>query len=113
MEKMDGLQLLAAVKQASPTTELVMITGYATVSTAVDAMRKGTAHYLSKPINLDDLRLTVKELVNKKKLFQMSRGPTAFCRSSRHRKNLDRPGHRRVPGPEIRAPISGRAAGRS
>ena len=75
MEKMDGLQLLEAVKQASPTTELVMITGYATVSTAVDALRKGAAHYLSKPINLDDLRLTVKELVGKKKHFQMSRGP--------------------------------------
>ena len=58
-----------------PATELVMITGYATVSTAVDALRKGAAHYLSKPINLDDLRLTVKELVGKKKHFQMSRGP--------------------------------------
>ena len=52
-----------------------MITGYATVSTAVDALRKGAAHYLSKPINLDDLRLTVKELVSKKRHFQMSRGP--------------------------------------
>ena len=75
MEKMDGLQLLEAVKQISPTTELVMITGYATVSTAVEALRKGAAHYLSKPINLDDLRQTVKELVGKKKHFQMSRGP--------------------------------------
>ncbi len=75
MEKMDGLQLLEAVKQISPNTELVMITGYATVSTAVDALRKGAAHYLSKPINLDDLRQTVKELVGKKKQFQMSRGP--------------------------------------
>ncbi len=75
MEKMDGLQLLEAVKQISPNTELVMITGYATVSTAVDALRKGAAHYLSKPINLDDLRQTVKELVGKKKHFQMSRGP--------------------------------------
>ena len=75
MEKMDGLQLLEAVKQISPNTELVMITGYATVSTAVDALRKGAAHYLSKPINLDDLRQTVKELVGKKRHFQMSRGP--------------------------------------
>jgi ATP-dependent Lon protease len=75
MEKMDGLQLLEAVKQISPNTELVMITGFATVSTAVDALRKGAAHYLSKPINLDDLRQTVKELVGKKKHFQMSRGP--------------------------------------
>ncbi len=75
MEKMDGLQLLQAVKQVSPTTELVMITGYATVSTAVDALRKGAAHYLSKPINLDDLRTTVKEMVSKKRHFQMARGP--------------------------------------
>jgi ATP-dependent Lon protease len=75
MEKMDGLQLLQAVKQISPTTELVMITGYATVSTAVDALRQGAAHYLSKPINLDDLRLTVKEMVSKKRHFQMARGP--------------------------------------
>jgi ATP-dependent Lon protease len=75
MEKMDGLQLLQAVKQISPTTELVMITGYATVSTAVDALRQGAAHYLSKPINLDDLRLTVKDMVSKKRHFQMARGP--------------------------------------
>jgi ATP-dependent Lon protease len=75
MEKMDGLQLLKSVKQISPATELVMITGYATVSTAVDALRQGAAHYLSKPINLDDLRATVKEMVSKKRHFQMARGP--------------------------------------
>ena len=75
MEKMDGLQLLQSVKEISPTTELVMITGYATVSTAVDALRKGAAHYLSKPINLDDLRATVKEMVSRKRHFQMARGP--------------------------------------
>ena len=75
MEKMDGLQLLKSVKEISPTTELVMITGYATVSTAVDALRQGAAHYLSKPINLDDLRATVKEMVSKKRHFQMARGP--------------------------------------
>ena len=75
MEKMDGLQLLKSVKEISPATELVMITGYATVSTAVDALRQGAAHYLSKPINLDDLRATVKEMVGKKRHFQMARGP--------------------------------------
>jgi ATP-dependent Lon protease len=75
MEKMDGLQLLEAVKQAAPATEIIMITGYATVATAVDALRKGAAHYLSKPINLEELRACVREIIDKKRHFQLSQGP--------------------------------------
>ena len=75
MEKMDGLQLLESVKQIAPHTEIIMVTGYATVSTAVDALKKGAAHYLSKPIKLDELRATVREIVEKKRHLQMSRGP--------------------------------------
>jgi ATP-dependent Lon protease len=75
MEKMDGLQLLESVKQIAPHTEIIMVTGYATVSTAVDALKKGAAHYLSKPIKLDELRTTVREIVEKKRHLQMSRGP--------------------------------------
>ena len=75
MEKMDGLQLLESVKQIAPHTEIIMVTGYATVSTAVDALKKGAAHYLSKPIKLDELRATVREIVEKKRHLQMNRGP--------------------------------------
>ncbi len=75
MEKMDGLQLLESVKEMSPRTEVIMVTGYATVSTAVDALKKGAAHYLSKPIKLDELRDTVREIVRKKRHMQMNRGP--------------------------------------
>ena len=75
MEKMDGLQLLESVKEIAPRTEVIMVTGYATVSTAVDALKKGAAHYLSKPIKLDELRDTVREIVNKKRHMQMNRGP--------------------------------------
>ncbi len=75
MEKMDGIQLLESVKQIAPHTEIIMVTGYATVSTAVDALKKGAAHYLSKPIKLDELRDTVREIVDKKRHMQMSRGP--------------------------------------
>jgi ATP-dependent Lon protease len=75
MEKMDGLQLLESVKQIAPHTEIIMVTGYATVSTAVDALKKGAAHYLSKPIKLDELRDTVREIVEKKRHLQMNRGP--------------------------------------
>jgi len=75
MEQMDGMQLLEVIKQRAPHTEVVMITGYATVHTAVDAMRKGAAHYLSKPIDLEELRRTVRELAEKKRHFQVSQGP--------------------------------------
>ncbi|MDI6852743.1 MAG: endopeptidase La [Deltaproteobacteria bacterium] len=75
MEKMDGLQLLESVKQTAPATDIIMITGYATVATAVDALRKGAAHYLSKPINLDELRSSVREIIDKKRHFQLSQGP--------------------------------------
>ncbi len=75
MEKMDGLQLLESVKQTAPATDIIMITGYATVATAVDALRKGAAHYLSKPINLDELRTSVREIIDKKRHFQLSQGP--------------------------------------
>jgi ATP-dependent Lon protease len=75
MEKMDGLQLLESAKQIAPHTEIIMVTGYATVSTAVDALKKGAAHYLSKPIKLDELRDTVREIIDKKRHMQMSRGP--------------------------------------
>jgi ATP-dependent Lon protease len=75
MEKMDGIQLLESVKQIAPHTEIVMVTGYATVSSAVDALKKGAAHYLSKPIKLDELRDTVRSIVEKKRHMQMNRGP--------------------------------------
>jgi ATP-dependent Lon protease len=75
MEKMDGIQLLESVKQIAPRTEIVMVTGYATVSSAVDALKKGAAHYLSKPIKLDELRATVREIIDKKRHVQMNRGP--------------------------------------
>ena len=75
MEKMDGIQLLESVKQIAPHTEIVMVTGYATVSSAVDALKKGAAHYLSKPIKLDELRSTVREIIDKKRHMQMNRGP--------------------------------------
>jgi ATP-dependent Lon protease len=75
MEKMDGIQLLESVKQVSPHTEIIMVTGYATVATAVDALRKGAAHYLSKPIKLDELRTTVREIIDKKRHMALARGP--------------------------------------
>ena len=75
MEKMDGMQLVESVKRVSPHTDIIMITGFATVSSAVDALKKGAAHYLPKPINLDELRATVRQILDKKKHKLMTRSP--------------------------------------
>lgn len=75
MEKMDGLQLVESVKRVSPFTDIIMITGFATVGSAVDALKKGATHYLPKPVNLDELRATVCSVLDRKKRTLMTRSP--------------------------------------
>ncbi len=75
MDKMDGLTLIEKVAKISPETGVIMVTGYATVSNAVDAMRKGATHYLSKPVQLDELKSTVEEILHTQKKLQISQGP--------------------------------------
>ncbi len=75
MEKMDGLQLLEAVKEVSPSTETIIITGYATVSTAVEALKKGAINYLSKPIKLDELRKMIASIRESRRHLRVIRGP--------------------------------------
>lgn len=75
MDEMDGLTLIECVAKISPATNIIMVTGYATVSTAVDALRKGATHYLTKPVQLGELRETVEEVLRKQKKLQVGRGP--------------------------------------
>ncbi len=65
MEKVDGMQILKRTKEISPDTEVIMITGYATVETAIEAMKHGAYHYLTKPFKLDEVRKVVKEASEK------------------------------------------------
>jgi len=75
MEKVDGIQLLESIKQLSPPTDIIMVTGYATVDSAVDALTKGAAYYLTKPFKLDELRSKVNKVLDKKRHAQFTRGP--------------------------------------
>jgi len=75
MEKMDGIQLLESAKQIAPTTQIVMITGYATVNSAVDALKRGAAHYLPKPVDMEELRSTVRQIREKKRYIELTRSP--------------------------------------
>ena len=75
MEKMNGIELLQSIKQRTPYTDIIMITGYATVDSAVDALTKGAAYYLAKPFKIDELRSTVNRVLDKKRHAQITRGP--------------------------------------
>lgn len=68
MKSVDGLEVLARAKTLQPETEVIVITGYASVDTAVEAMRRGAYHYISKPIKIDELSLIVQKALEKRRL---------------------------------------------
>jgi two-component system response regulator HydG len=73
MEKVDGLQILRKCRELYPDTEVIMITGFATLQSAVDTMKQGAFHYIAKPFNLDEVRKVVKEAVEKVRLKKENR----------------------------------------
>ncbi|MHB8791785.1 MAG: sigma-54-dependent transcriptional regulator [Thermoleophilia bacterium] len=68
MPRMDGLELLSRVKEVSPDTEVIVITGFGSISSAVDAMKKGADDYLPKPFDLDELVLKIRRMRDRKEL---------------------------------------------
>ncbi|HEX9860849.1 MAG TPA: sigma-54 dependent transcriptional regulator [Nitrospirota bacterium] len=68
MERVDGMQVLKRVRELHPETEVIMITGFATVDSAIDAMKGGAYHYISKPYKLDEVRKVVAEAIEKVRL---------------------------------------------
>src|SRR4051812_42120188 len=63
-----GLQVLAALKLASPDTEAVIMTGYGSTETAVEALRLGAFDYLTKPCKLSDIEALLLRIQEKRKL---------------------------------------------
>ena len=68
MHPVDGLEVLARAKRLQPEAEVVVVTGYASVDTAVEAMRRGAYHYIAKPIQIEELCLTVAKALEKRRL---------------------------------------------
>lgn len=68
MPRMDGVDVLKAVKDASPETIVIMITAYATAETAVEAMKEGAYDYILKPFKVDEIKLVIRNALEKKML---------------------------------------------
>ncbi|MEO7331242.1 MAG: sigma-54 dependent transcriptional regulator [Minicystis sp.] len=63
MAGMDGFELLDRVRARQPTIPVIMVTGSGKIHDAVDAIKRGAFHYLIKPYDLADLRLTIREAI--------------------------------------------------
>ena len=68
MPQVDGMQVLERTKELQPDTEVLVITGYATVNTAVEAMQKGAYHYVAKPYQNEEVRILVRKALEKRDL---------------------------------------------
>ncbi len=61
----DGIRLLADIKAVNPKTQVILMTGYAEVATAVDAMKKGAFDYIAKPFTPDDIVQLIEKALDK------------------------------------------------
>ncbi len=68
MEKVDGMKVLGRTREIHPYTEVIMVTGYATVDTAVEAMKRGAYYYIAKPYKIDEVRKITEEALIKRRL---------------------------------------------
>jgi two-component system response regulator HydG len=68
MPDMDGLEALKKIRALDPEVEVVIITGYGTIQSAVESIKAGAFHFLSKPFVPDDLRNLVSRALEKRRL---------------------------------------------
>ena len=72
MPEMDGIDFLREVRAVSPETEVIMVTGYATIQTAVEAIKLGATDYLQKPVSPDQLIVAVARALERKHLLDLT-----------------------------------------
>ena len=68
MPKMSGSDVLVELKRVSPRSRVIMITAFASIENAVDAIKRGAADYLSKPFKIDDLLVRIMRVLEEARL---------------------------------------------
>ncbi len=74
MAKVSGLEVLEHVTKDYPELPVVIITGYGTVKSAVEAVKKGAFDYISKPVDNDELKIVIRRALEMRRLTQEHRG---------------------------------------
>jgi two-component system response regulator HydG len=70
MKNVGGIEAFSRIKDISPSIPVIMITAYASVDTAVKALKLGAFDYITKPIDIDELKIAVEKAINYKQLEQ-------------------------------------------
>ena len=82
---MEGVELIAPLKERHPDTVVIMATAYASVETAVRALNDGASAYIVKPMNMDEVLATIKETLEKQRLMLEKRQAEEQLRESEER----------------------------
>lgn len=67
MPGMDGIEVLKKLKEIDPITEVIIITGHASLDTSIEAMKYGAGGYIKKPLKPPELQKTVAKALDKRK----------------------------------------------
>lgn len=68
MKGMSGVELLKSIKEITPETVVLMVTAYASVDTAIDAMKAGAYDYIAKPFKIEEVKHIIKNALDRKRL---------------------------------------------
>jgi DNA-binding NtrC family response regulator len=66
MENISGIDVLEKTKSRYPETEVIMVTAYASTDSATETLKKGAFQYIAKPFKISEIRVTVKQAIEKK-----------------------------------------------
>ncbi|MGB2763731.1 MAG: sigma-54 dependent transcriptional regulator [Candidatus Aminicenantaceae bacterium] len=66
---LDGMEILSRIEEENPETPVIIITGFATIESAVEAMKRGASDYLAKPFSPEQLRVITKKVLESRKFF--------------------------------------------
>ena len=88
---MEGIKLLAPLKEMHPDMVVIMVTAYASLESAVRALNEGASAYITKPLNMDEVLAAVREALEKQRLViekrRCGRAKRVIAPSSRIRRN--------------------------
>jgi DNA-binding NtrC family response regulator len=84
MSPVDGMQVLNFVKENFPSTEVIIITAFATQETALEAMKQGAYDYLIKPFKMDELIIRVERIVKQHKIIEENEKLKSLQKESGH-----------------------------
>ena len=70
MPKIEGIEVLQRIKEFTPETPVIMISGHGTIETAIEAIKKGAYDFIEKPLDLNRILITIKNATDKSQLLQ-------------------------------------------